>query len=114
MDDLRIKEKTKIKPQSIPCCYTRQELQRLLFGWNTARKVRAQFESRLSILQLFPNMGRDEDLLKNKDGLKYRSLALPPTKIIYTIHSSYIYIHALWNTRRNPDDLSEILKDREL
>ena len=30
MDDLRIKEKTKIKPQSIPCCYTRQELQRLL------------------------------------------------------------------------------------
>ena len=85
-----------------------------MFGWNTARKVRAQFESRLSILQLFPNMGRDEDLLKNKDGLKYRSLALPPTKIIYTIHSSYIYIHELWNTRRNPDDLSEILKDREL
>ena len=69
-----------------------------MFGWNTARK----------------DMGRDEDLLKNKDGLKYRSLALPPTKIIYTIHSSYIYIHALWNTRRNPDDLSEILKDREL
>ena len=30
MDDLRIKGKTKIKPQSIPCCYTRQELQRLL------------------------------------------------------------------------------------
>ena len=39
-------------------------------------------------------------------------LSYRQTEIIYSVHSDYIYIHLLWNTSRNPEDLSKELNER--
>ena len=52
-----------------------------------------------------------EPLLENST-LLYRFVSIPPIKVIYTVHEDYVFIHALWNTSRNPTDLVSILKER--
>ena len=50
----------------------------------------------------FPETGKLEPLLKNRSRA-YRSIVLTEkNKLIYTIEKNYIYIHALWDTRREP------------
>ena len=46
--------------------------------------------------------------------LLYRFVSIPPIKVIYTVHEAYVYIHILWNTRRNEQDLPKIVSYRSL
>ena len=47
------------------------------------------------------------------DQLTYRSLVSGHIKIIYTIHDKYLYIHMLWDCRRNPELLQSEMKERK-
>jgi negative regulator of genetic competence, sporulation and motility len=40
--------------------------------------------------------------------LEYRSLVVDKvTKIIYTVHQEYVYVHLLWDVRRDEESLSQ-------
>ena len=47
------------------------------------------------------------------DQLTYRSLVSGHIKIIYTVHDKYLYIHMLWDCRRNPELLQSEMKERK-
>ncbi len=63
-----------------------------------------------SDLLSFPELGKEEPLLKNRS-LKYRSIVVArKNKLIYSIHSDHIRVHALWDTRREPKVQARALK----
>ncbi|MCI7359418.1 MAG: type II toxin-antitoxin system RelE/ParE family toxin [Parabacteroides sp.] len=81
------------------------------FGIRTAKQVRKRIFEHISRLGTFPNLGMREPSLENST-LLYRFVSIPPIKVIYTVHKDYVFIHALWNTSRNPTDLASMLKER--
>lgn len=81
------------------------------FGLRTAQQVRIRIFEHVRRLETFPNLGMREPLLENST-LLYRFVSIPPIKVIYTVHKDYVFIHALWNTSRNPTDLASMLKER--
>ena len=82
------------------------------FGKLVAGRVRSRILEGARLLISHPALGFVEPLLTDCP-LQYRSLVIVPcTKVIYTVHEDYVFIHALWNTSRNPTDLVSILKER--
>jgi hypothetical protein len=60
------------------------------------------------LLQSHPQLGQVEPLLAGCTSLEYRSLVVDKvTKIIYTVHLEYVYIHLLWDVRRDEDFLPQ-------
>lgn len=82
------------------------------FGKNTANKVRTKILSDIQLLADHPNLGRKEDWLDGITTLEYRSLVINQTKVIYSVHPSHIYIHILWNTYKDPNNINEELNRR--
>lgn len=83
------------------------------FGRKTARDVRDKLLSTARLLCTNPSLGSIEPLLKSCTTLEYRSLVVNSyTKIIYTIHIGYIYIHLLWDVRQDEKRISKIVTDR--
>ena len=80
------------------------------FGVKTAQKVRDTLHH---VLCLHPFLGFCETCLSDVDQLSYRSLVSGHIKIIYTVHDKYIYIHMLWDCRRNPKQLQSEIKERK-
>lgn len=84
------------------------------FGIKTARKVRDTLHHDIyHLLISHPSLGFCETSLENIDQLTYRSLVSGHIKIIYTIHDKYLYIHMLWDCRRNPELLQSEMKERK-
>lgn len=83
------------------------------FGRETAMKVRDRLLSAVTNLSDNPMLGFKEQSLANITSLTYRSIIVRQTKVVYTIHEDYIYIHLLWNTWRNPSNLSLLTKKRD-
>ena len=72
------------------------------FGRKTARNVRNKLIYTAELLCANSFIGSVEPLLKGCSQLEYRSLVADShTKIIYTIHEDYIYIHLLWDVRQS-------------
>ena len=84
------------------------------FGVKTAQKVRDTLHHDIyNLLCLHPFLGFCETCLSDVDQLSYRSLVSGHIKIIYTVHDKYIYIHMLWDCRRNPKQLQSEIKERK-
>jgi plasmid stabilization system protein ParE len=78
------------------------------FGKSTARQVRNHIWHDAELLQSYPQLGQVEPLLAGCTSLEYRSLVVDKvTKIIYTVHREYVYIHLLWDVRRDEDFLPQ-------
>ena len=61
----------------------------------------------VELLQSHPQLGRVESLLVGCTSLEYRSLVVDKvTKIIYTVHQEYVYIHLLWDVRRDEESIA--------
>ena len=86
---------------------------RLNFGKHISRKIRAKYKKDISLLKEQPYLGFEEPLLKELNLLQYHSLIINNTKVIYTVHSDYIFIHVLWNCRRQPESLKSELRKRQ-
>lgn len=84
---------------------------RISFGSEIAKEVRQRLQHDIRLLKTQPNLGyinTEFSLLE----LEIRSLLVALTKILYSIHDKYIYIHLLWNTRQNPENLKRKLITR--
>ncbi len=82
------------------------------FGINTARKVNMQINRDVQRLLSNPLQGYIADIVHSK--IEHRILLSHRlTKIIYSVHTDYIYIHMLWNTRQEPERLSYELSRRD-
>lgn len=58
----------------------------------------------------FPELGKIEPLLKHRKKV-YRSIVLTnKNKLVYTIDKNTIRVHALWETRREPNAQASKLK----
>lgn len=83
------------------------------FGRKTARDVRNKLVCTAELLCANPFLGPIEPLLKDCTSLEYRSLvANNYTKVIYTVHADYVYIHLLWDVRQNEEHISKITASR--
>ena len=82
------------------------------FGMQTAKRVRTKYRSDINLLKTQPYLGFVEPLLKDVGSLEYHSLIIDCTKVIYTIHPEYVYIHILWNCRRQPERLCSEIENR--
>lgn len=61
-------------------------------------------------LKTFPFAGPIEPLLKNRR-MVYRSLVVEKHfKLIYCVENKDVFIMSVWDTRRNPDFLSRMMK----
>lgn len=83
--------------------YCKQE-----FGSAVARKIRDKILHAVGLLKLHPSLGAVESLLTGCTSLEYRSLqAGAYTKIVYSVHEDYVYIHLLWDTRQDAGRLKQ-------
>lgn len=83
------------------------------FGRKTARNVRNKLICAAELLCANPYLGSVEPLLQGCTQLEYRTLVADTyTKIVYTVHNSYIYIHLLWDVRQNHMRMSEMVGSR--
>ena len=83
------------------------------FGNKTARKVRDTLHHDIyHLLKSQPHLGFCETSLSGISQLTYRSLVSGHIKIIFSVHDKYIYIHMLWDCRRNPKQLLSEIKER--
>ena len=72
------------------------------FGTLALREFYQKIDKVETDLVEFPEIGKLEPLLAHRKKL-YRSIMLTKmNKIIYTINNDYIYVHAVWDTRREP------------
>lgn len=80
------------------------------FGKKQADKLKVEFTTLALRLEAMPRMAPLEPALENLDG-EYRSLLLFTwLKVIYQITDcEHLYIVALWDTRRNPNRLRQII-----
>lgn len=83
------------------------------FNRNVARKVRDKILYSAGLLSHHPTLGIIDPLLAGCTSLEYRSLVADKyTKIIYTIHPTYIYIHLLWDVRQDENRLRQAVARR--
>lgn len=62
------------------------------------------------VLKRFPYSGPTESLLAGRD-IPYRSLVIDKHhKVIYFIEEEAVYIAAVWDTRQDPDLLTQAIK----
>lgn len=81
------------------------------FGEKAAKRLRSRFLADAARLATSPYLGRLEPLLADQH-LPYRSLVVPPHyKLIYWVDEEHqtIYISALWDTRRDPGQMTHEL-----
>ena len=79
----------------------------LKFGRKVAKEVRDKIVKDVELLPAYPKLGSIERLLIGCTSLEYRSLLSgKQTKIIYSIHDDYVYIHLLWDVRQDESRLS--------
>jgi plasmid stabilization system protein ParE len=72
------------------------------FGTLALREFYQKIDKVETDLVEFPEIGKLEPLLAHRKKL-YRSIMLTKmNKLIYTINNDYIYVHAVWDTRREP------------
>ncbi|MBQ8225196.1 MAG: type II toxin-antitoxin system RelE/ParE family toxin [Bacteroides sp.] len=72
------------------------------FGSGTARKVRDSLFYCAELLRTSPLLGPIEQKLQGCTRLEYRGLVADAhTQIIYTVHKEYVYIHLLWDVRKD-------------
>lgn len=83
----------------------------LTFGGRTAKEVRNRLRHDVRLLKTQSNLGYPEPELSLPE-LQIRSLVVGPTKIIYSVHQEYIYIHLLWSMRRSPESLKKEMDKR--
>lgn len=79
------------------------------FGLRIAIRFREEVKKSTYRLSTHPYLGAKEPALSDYD-ISYRSLVIHPHyKLIYWIDEERdtVFIAALWDTRRNPDKLSE-------
>ena len=90
------------KQQDAAADYIYQE-----FGEGALRKFHLKIDEIESKLVEFPEMGKKEPLLKHRTIL-YRSIVITKkNKLIYSVKKDCIFIHALWDTRREPKKQSQ-------
>lgn len=78
------------------------------FGSNVARELRAKIIKNASLLMGNPYLGKVEPLLNGCNSLEYRSLLVSEhTKLIYTVHADYVYVHLLWDVRQDERNLKK-------
>lgn len=83
------------------------------FGKKTARNVRNKLVCSAELLCANPFLGSVEPLLEGCTKLEYRSLVADAhTKIIYSVHDGYVYIHLLWDVRQEELRMSKIAANR--
>lgn len=83
------------------------------FGATVALSVKNKINGSAKILKSNPLLGPTEPLLKDCTSLEYRSLvATAYTKIIYTVHDDYVYIHLLWDVRQDVERISKVVTSR--
>ena len=72
------------------------------FGEKAVEEFYREIDQIETNLLAFPEMGKIEPLLTHKNRT-YRSLVVRRlSKLVYTIESDHIRIHAFWDTRREP------------
>lgn len=77
------------------------------FGPFTAFHFQEKIDNRLCLLENFPCMGKIEPLLLGRR-YEYRSLVVHKRlKLIYYVKDDVIYIANLWDTRKEPQRLTE-------
>ena len=72
---------------------------------DAALAVFARIRERASTLYNFPNKGRVVPELHQHGIVQYRELILSPWRIIYRIDASTVYVTAVFDSRRNLEDL---------
>lgn len=82
------------------------------FGEETAERVVKDVVEETARQAEFPKIGR---LCNEYRGARreYRALHTRHDRIVYTITASCVLIVAVFDTRRNPDDLARLLHERE-
>lgn len=82
---------------------------RMKFGMVTSIEVREQIRHTVKLLKSHPHLGKVEPLLVGCTSLEYRSLLVDThTKIIYTVHTDFVYIHLLWDVRQDEAYLPQV------
>lgn len=76
-------------------------------GNNVARKIVTDIRKETYYLLIFPEMGSKEII--NGHTTEYRYIVKNHCKIFYTPFPNYILIAFIWDTRRNPQLLQDIL-----
>lgn len=72
---------------------------------DTALAVFARIRERAATLYDFPGKGRVVPELHQHGIVQYRELILSPWRIIYRIDGSMVYVTAVFDSRRNLEDL---------
>ena len=84
------------------------------FGIIVSIEVREKIRHSAKLLKSHPQLGRVEPLLVGCTSLEYRSLVVDKvTKIIYTVHQEYVYIHLLWDVRQDEESLPQATLRRD-
>ena len=83
---------------------------KVTFGKRIAFRVKNEIEEKVFLLKLFPNMGTVGSLLE-EEPLVYRYLVIKHNKILYTVEENYVFIHLLWDCRRDPIHLMDLIKE---
>lgn len=78
------------------------------FGTRSAVRFQSKLAQNIEVLKTFPLVGRLE-YLNEATRIEYRSLSCRQFRIIYMLMSDRILILSLWNNRRNPEDLRNLL-----
>ncbi|MDL2304769.1 type II toxin-antitoxin system RelE/ParE family toxin [Bacteroides sp. OttesenSCG-928-D19] len=76
-------------------------------GTKTAFDIRLLIEESIENLISFPQLGRVKQTISNEVEIRY--LVVKRSKIFYYISGSDIIIILIWDTRRNPETLKDIL-----
>lgn len=72
------------------------------FGTLVSIQVREKIRHSAKLLKTHPLLGPIEPKLQGCTRLEYRGLVADThTKIIYTVHKEYVYIHLLWDVRKD-------------
>lgn len=80
------------------------------FGEKVAGKFYQQIRKYDALLAQYPHLGQREPLLAHRQQ-EYRSIVMHEHyKLVYYIDQQYLYIAALWDTRREPKQLSAHIK----
>jgi plasmid stabilization system protein ParE len=72
---------------------------------DAALAVFARIRERAATLNIFPDKGRVVTELHQHGIIQYRELILSPWRIIYRVDGSTVYVTAVFDSRRNLEDL---------
>ena len=81
------------------------------FGYLTSYKVGERYKAAVARLKAYPKLGVREETL-GPVSIEYRSISEYNTKIVYSIHADYVYIHLIWNCNRNPLAFQKAIEKR--